>query len=40
LAQPGAAADPQTTLALYMSRERAGAVAEQLIGHGRDRSSC
>jgi uroporphyrin-III C-methyltransferase len=30
-----AAADPQTTLALYMGRDQAGAVADQLIGHGR-----
>jgi len=30
-----AAADRQTTLALYMGRDQAGAVAAQLIGHGR-----
>jgi uroporphyrin-III C-methyltransferase len=30
-----AAADRQTTLALYMGRDHAGAVAAQLIGHGR-----
>lgn len=30
-----AGADPQTTLALYMGRDQVGAVAEQLIGHGR-----
>jgi uroporphyrin-III C-methyltransferase len=33
-----AGADPQTTLALYMGRDQAGAVADQLISHGR--SSC
>jgi uroporphyrin-III C-methyltransferase len=30
-----AAADRQTTLAVYMGRDQAGAVAAQLIGHGR-----
>ena len=30
-----AAADRETTLALYMGRDQAAAVAEQLIGHGR-----
>ncbi len=30
-----AGADPETTLALYMGRDQAGAVAEQLIAHGR-----
>ena len=30
-----AAADPRTTLALYMGRDRAGEVAGQLIAHGR-----
>jgi uroporphyrin-III C-methyltransferase len=30
-----AGADPQTTLALYMGRDQAGAVADQLISHGR-----
>jgi uroporphyrin-III C-methyltransferase len=30
-----AAADPQTTLALYMGRDQAAAVAAQLTGHGR-----
>ena len=30
-----AAADPETTLALYMGRDQAGAVADQLIAQGR-----
>jgi uroporphyrin-III C-methyltransferase len=30
-----AASDPQTTLALYMGRNQAAAIAAQLIGHGR-----
>ena len=34
-----AAADRQTTLALYMGRDQAGAVAQQLIGHGRPAST-
>ena len=34
-----AAADRQTTLALYMGRDQAGAVAQQLIGHGRAAST-
>jgi len=34
-----AAADRETTLALYMGRDAAGAVAARLIGHGRSRAT-
>ena len=34
-----AAADPETTLALYMGRDQAGAVADQLIAQGRAAST-
>jgi uroporphyrin-III C-methyltransferase len=34
-----AAADPETTVALYMGRDQAGAVTGQLMRHGRPRST-
>lgn len=34
-----AAADPETTLALYMGRDQAGAIAEQLTRHGRSQAT-